>query len=184
MPEDFGGIVVAAGGVVIDGGKVLLVQVAYGRYAGHWMIPGGQLEPGESLEACAVREVYEETRICVRPLRIVGVRSGVTSATEGEEAPPSAAQTNVYVAFAMASLGGEPVPDGREVRRAEFRDIHEALTDPLVFPLSKDMIRSALLPGGLHPLDGTSTPLPASYRHYLPYVIQPDVHRGGRGPTA
>ena len=26
-----------------------------------WGFPGGAMEPGESLEACAVREVYEET---------------------------------------------------------------------------------------------------------------------------
>ena len=31
------------------------------RYAGMWVMPGGHCEPGESIEACARRELYEET---------------------------------------------------------------------------------------------------------------------------
>ena len=57
----------AAGGVVVrdgaDGAEVLLVhRAAYGD----WTIPKGKLEPGESHEECAVREVEEETGLlCV-----------------------------------------------------------------------------------------------------------------------
>jgi len=34
--------------------------------AGLWELPGGKLAPGESAEACAEREVAEETRVVVR----------------------------------------------------------------------------------------------------------------------
>jgi 8-oxo-dGTP diphosphatase len=49
----------AAGGVVTRGGRVLLVHRP--KY-GDWTFPKGKCEPGESDEACAVREVWEETR--------------------------------------------------------------------------------------------------------------------------
>jgi len=43
-----------------------------------WELPGGTVEPGESAEACAVREVYEETGLDVEVDRHVGdwVRTG------------------------------------------------------------------------------------------------------------
>ncbi|WP_034383656.1 NUDIX hydrolase [Deinococcus sp. YIM 77859] len=57
-----------AGGVVFDGdGQVLLVRYR----SGAWAFPKGHLEPGETLEQTAVREVREETGIratVVRPL--------------------------------------------------------------------------------------------------------------------
>ncbi len=49
--------IVAAGGLVSnDEGKLLLI---YRR--GFWDLPKGKLDEGETLEACAVREVEEET---------------------------------------------------------------------------------------------------------------------------
>ena len=34
-------------------------------FGGAWVLPGGHIEPGESLEECAVREIYEETGIAL-----------------------------------------------------------------------------------------------------------------------
>ncbi|HEY5294521.1 MAG TPA: NUDIX hydrolase [Gaiellaceae bacterium] len=48
----------AAGGVVVRDGLVLLVHRA--RY-GDWTLPKGKLEPGETWEQAALREVREET---------------------------------------------------------------------------------------------------------------------------
>ena len=59
--------VLAAGGVVQDSrGRFLLVLRANPPEAGRWTVPGGRVEPGESLEAAAVREVREETGIHIR----------------------------------------------------------------------------------------------------------------------
>lgn len=52
----------AAGAVVVDDqGRVLLVQRGHEPERGRWTVPGGRLEPGETLGQAAVREVLEET---------------------------------------------------------------------------------------------------------------------------
>lgn len=48
-----------------DRGRVLVVERAAGPNAGRWSVPGGKLEPGESLVAAAAREVHEETGLVV-----------------------------------------------------------------------------------------------------------------------
>lgn len=61
---------VSAGGVVVravaDGNEVVLVSD--GRY---WGLPKGNLEPGETPEAAALREVSEETGIARDALAVV-----------------------------------------------------------------------------------------------------------------
>ena len=42
---------------------------------GLWCLPGGHMEPGESVEECCVREVFEETGLHVRVVRLTGVYS-------------------------------------------------------------------------------------------------------------
>ena len=57
------GVVRAAGGVVLQGGRLLLVHRP--KYD-DWTFPKGKAEPGESDEDCAVREVEEEAGLrCV-----------------------------------------------------------------------------------------------------------------------
>jgi ADP-ribose pyrophosphatase YjhB (NUDIX family) len=62
------------GGIVIDGsGRVLLVQRGNEPRKGHWSIPGGLLELGESLLEGVKREIAEETGLSVQPQAIVEV---------------------------------------------------------------------------------------------------------------
>jgi len=64
---------VGVGAVLIHDGKVLLIQRAKEPLRGRWLVPGGTVELGETLEDALVREVQEETGLTVRPREIVTV---------------------------------------------------------------------------------------------------------------
>lgn len=63
--------IVGVGAVVVDSGRVLLVQRGREPLKGKWSLPGGMLEVGESLHDGVVREVEEETGLKVEPLELV-----------------------------------------------------------------------------------------------------------------
>lgn len=60
------------GVLLVEGSSVLLSKRASGRswYPGVWDVPGGHVEPGESLIAAAVREAREELGVVVVPSRL------------------------------------------------------------------------------------------------------------------
>ena len=53
-------------------GEILLQQRSDN---GFWSMPGGAIDPGESVEQGVLREVWEETGLHVRVVRLVGVYS-------------------------------------------------------------------------------------------------------------
>lgn len=53
----------SAGGLVVRPGEILLISTQNGR---RWQLPKGHIEPGESPEETAVREVREETGVTGR----------------------------------------------------------------------------------------------------------------------
>lgn len=60
-------VVPAVGVVITDAaGRVVLVKRGKQPQRGRWSVPGGSVEPGESLEEAAVREALEETGLVVR----------------------------------------------------------------------------------------------------------------------
>jgi ADP-ribose pyrophosphatase YjhB (NUDIX family) len=69
---------VAVGAFVFDGGRVLLVRRGRPLDEGLWSVPGGKLEPGETLAQAVAREVREETGLVVEvgPLACVVERIG------------------------------------------------------------------------------------------------------------
>lgn len=60
------------GGVVVHGGRILLVQRGQQPSIGLWSIPGGRLESAETPEAGCAREVLEETGLAVAVVAFVG----------------------------------------------------------------------------------------------------------------
>lgn len=58
-------------------GKFLMMHRAGSHAGGVWSVPGGHLEPGESWEETAVREVLEETGMRIANLRYVAATNDV-----------------------------------------------------------------------------------------------------------
>ena len=85
----------AGGGVIVREGRVLVVH--RGRYD-DWSLPKGKLEPGESWEQAALREVEEETGLACE----IGEEVGRTHYPDG------AGRDKEVRYFAMSS-SGEPV---------------------------------------------------------------------------
>ena len=62
---------VGVGAVVVHEGRVLLVRRGSEPLKGHWTLPGGLLELGESIVDGVARETREETGLVVEPLELV-----------------------------------------------------------------------------------------------------------------
>ena len=80
-------------GVVARGPAALLVRESYGLQL--WGLPGGRVEPGESLVQAALREIYEETglRAVVEGLICVRERGDQICVVFAMSAPTGTVQT-------------------------------------------------------------------------------------------
>jgi 8-oxo-dGTP diphosphatase len=63
--------------LVTKGDRLLLLKRRNVHGAGSWSTAGGHLEYGEAPEACAVREVKEETGVDVGDVRFIGITNDV-----------------------------------------------------------------------------------------------------------
>ena len=66
----------AAGVILVEAGRVLLVRRAWEPRAGSWCLPAGFMESGETPEQTAVRELEEETGLTARLTGLFGVYAG------------------------------------------------------------------------------------------------------------
>ena len=66
-------VVVATGAVIRRGRHLLLVQRKQPPEAGRWSLPGGRVEPGETLRRAVRREVGEELALDATIGELIGV---------------------------------------------------------------------------------------------------------------
>ena len=71
--ENLPRLVVVALAFIAKDDAILLVKQNYGKR--YWSLPGGVVEPGESVDQAAIREVKEETGLEIRDKRVVGLYS-------------------------------------------------------------------------------------------------------------
>jgi 8-oxo-dGTP diphosphatase len=75
---------VGVGAVIVDEtARVLLVKRRFDPLAGQWSLPGGAVDVGETLEACVVREMREETGLDVEVGRVIEVFDRIMHDDEG-----------------------------------------------------------------------------------------------------
>ena len=96
--------ILAVSAAIIRDGKVLIVRRARPPAGGLYTLPGGGVEPGETLFEAVMREVREETALKVEPVGIAGYREAI-----GRDAAGRVERHYVILPFAARWLAGEPV---------------------------------------------------------------------------
>lgn len=121
-------VMVGAGVLAVGSDDELLLILRTDN--GLWGLPGGALEPGESLEAAARRELAEETGLRAGELEMITVLSGPElfyRYPNGDEVH------NVIAVYTAAQVIGTPRPCNTEtsaVRRFPLSDLPENI-DPI-----------------------------------------------------
>jgi 8-oxo-dGTP diphosphatase len=113
--------IVGVGGVIIDGGRALLIRRGSEPLLGEWSIPGGTLELGETLEEGVARELLEETGVTVRVLELIEVFDRIyLESTAGAAAEKKGPRFHyVIVDYLCERLSGDPVA-GSDVTDVAF----------------------------------------------------------------
>ncbi len=68
---------VGIGVIVVKDGKILVGKRVSSHGAETWCFPGGKLHFGESFEACAKREVFEEAGIFINNVKFITVTNDI-----------------------------------------------------------------------------------------------------------
>ena len=135
-PKSFACHFIGVGGVVFHKNQVLLVKLTYGPVKGKWLIPGGLVDCGETLQEAVVRELYEETGVKVHPQGIVGLRSMVRIKDH---------LTDLYSIFLckLISTADLLIKDEEELAEVRWIPLEELKTNPLITSYTKHVIKQA-----------------------------------------
>jgi ADP-ribose pyrophosphatase YjhB (NUDIX family) len=105
----------SAGGLVIDArGRIALVRQRNRRGRWRWTLPKGRIDRGETAEAAALREVYEESGLRARILRPIVLHEGRLHFTH-------------FFEMALERDDGEHDRETKEVRLVSFTQAAQLL---------------------------------------------------------
>ena len=123
--------VVGVGAIVFDAeGRVLLVERGKPPGAGLWSVPGGRLEPRETLAQAVAREVREETGLIVE----VGTLACVVERIADD--------THYVILDYFARVIGGQLAAASDARAAQFADRDQLRTLPLTEGLADVLARA------------------------------------------
>ncbi len=133
---------VVAGTIPWRDGKLLLTRRAIDPAHGKWTFPGGYVDWGETVDAAARRETWEETGLTVRLGGLIGVYSYPNAPV-------------VIVVYRARVLGGT-LTLCHENDRLEWVTPAEVPWDELAFPSTVEAMRDFLArpDDGSHPAEG------------------------------
>ncbi|WP_338422164.1 NUDIX domain-containing protein [Novosphingobium decolorationis] len=135
-------LVVVAVALVDAQGQVLMQQRPEGTmHAGLWEFPGGKVDPGESAEEAAVREMHEELAVRLDPASLVsvGFSSGLLGAENAGGAASAASGRRALVLLLYAARAWEGAPVSQEGGQAQWyaaQSLGELAMPPLDYPLA------------------------------------------------
>ena len=109
--------------------KILLIKRNTRPFVGYWALPGGRMDPGESIEQTVIREVKEETGLIVTIVSRIGeyVEEGIKDDVEYEYYP---------TCFVVKPVGGEVIRQESEIQQIQLFSLNE-LPKPLAFEHEK-----------------------------------------------
>jgi len=109
-------IIKAAGGIIIKDNKVLLTKRKNAnRFNNMWTNPGGKIEPDETPENAAIREVMEETGLKTKPIKHIHNYED----SEGDKI------IGIYAGFLMELISGtHSIKEPNKVSEIKFFDIN------------------------------------------------------------
>jgi ADP-ribose pyrophosphatase YjhB (NUDIX family) len=127
--------VVCVGAVALHDDRLLMVRRARPPGRGLWSVPGGRVEPGETLAQAVVRELEEETAL-----------EGVCGALVGwvERIDPD--HHFVILDFSVEVLDPSPVRAGDDADEAEWVPVTDVATRPLVGGLAAFLHHHGVIP--------------------------------------
>jgi len=109
--------------------KILLIKRNTRPFVGYWALPGGRMDPGETIEQTVIREVKEETGVVCKIIGKIGeyVEKGVKDGIEYEYYP---------TCFVVQPVGGELKKQDSEIQQMQLFSL-DALPTPLAFEHEK-----------------------------------------------
>ena len=110
---------VRATGVLIENNSLLLVKQKLSNNR-NWSLPGGRVEPGETLEQALIREMKEETGLDVEPIRMLYVCDVAASGN-----------TVLHITFLTKRIGGEIMLPTNEFDENPIHDVRFIPIDEL-----------------------------------------------------
>lgn len=127
--------IISAGGIVFNSlGQVLIAQNS--RPDGRWQFPKGHVEPGQTIEEAALREVEEETGIKAKIIDKVG--ESEYSLTFDKQTRPKK-----VTFFLMEYLSGDTDDHDDEMAEVGWYEVAEALM-MINHTNQKDLLKRAL----------------------------------------
>lgn len=137
-------LLVGAGVLVVDEQNRLLLQRRSDD--GLWGIPGGGVEPGESVEEAAQREVREETGLAVESLTLFGVFSGPELCHTYPNGDQAAIVSVVYLARGVAGALATSADESLELRYFRPDELPAVPLSPPNRPVAEQFLRATKAP--------------------------------------
>jgi len=130
--------VFGVGAVIFDGGRVLLIKRGQAPLKGHWSLPGGAQEIGETAHEALSREIREETGLEIEIIRFLTLVDIIERDKKGK------VRHHYTVAdYLCQALGGDLSPEG-DAADARWVAMEELETYSLT-PKAREVIEKAWL---------------------------------------